>query len=153
MPIPLRGGCFIEWLAPASSPPWSYVASFSTHWLYLGEQQIKEANMSKQIKSRHRQKGALIHIILGGILIVLVVAVWVIDGLSCSGPCPSVACTAAAPCAMDTNGDGVVDECTLGSMCTAASLGSVCETHFLFADCKCANVSRTPGQCSAKCLK
>ena len=106
--------------------------------------------MNKPVRLRNSQRGALIHVVLGIGLVVLVVVVVGSDMASCSGTCASVTCTSDAPCLIDTNGDGVIDQCTSGTACAAGVLGTVCEDNWWpAADCVCANASRTPGQCAA----
>ena len=77
-----------------------------------------------------------------------------IDGVTCEGQCASVQCTNASPCPIDTDGDGKVDECIVGTVCTAAAGGTICEDNWWwFDDCICANQTPTPGACKAVCVK
>jgi hypothetical protein len=106
-------------------------------------------------KLRRSARGVtLVQMLVGGFVIVIVVTA-VIDTISCDavpGSCTSVSCTSAAPCAVDLNGDGKLDECIVGTACT--NPGTVCEKHWFGANCSCATVPGTGmGSCKSVCRK
>ncbi len=91
-------------------------------------------------------------IVIAGALVIMIIVV----GTLCT-PAPgfAVVATTQSPQPFDTDGDGTVDECIGGSVCTVN--GGVCDNHWWpFCDCTCTTMALTPpqlGRCVAVCSK
>jgi hypothetical protein len=109
-----------------------------------------EENMWKLLKNR---RGVTLVEVLVGVCVVVVIAVIVIDVVTCDsgqGICTSRTCTNDNPCSVDLNGDGTPDECIVGTACT--NPGTICEKHWFTANCVCATVAgQAKGSCAAVC--
>ena len=84
-------------------------------------------------------------LVVGGVIVVVFVGV--INSVTCSGTCATVACTESAPCTF--GGKQYVD----GKVCAAGVEGTVCEKHWFAADCKCITAIGPGGIPTAGCKK
>jgi len=78
-------------------------------------------------------------------LVVLVVTVGGLSTQDCTGGtgCAKVACTETAPCTVNGR------QYTIGNVCAAGVVGTVCKDITFFADCTCQNIIRPQGQIPA----
>jgi len=93
-----------------------------------------------------------IKVAIGGVVLVVVIGIFV-QFLPCNGgACASSRCSTATPCVVQT-ASGMPFECTSGTACTAASLGTICETRWYWlTDCTCKTI-RQGTNCTATCIK
>ena len=96
----------------------------------------------------------------GGAVVIIAVVAWVLVNFldQCDLTCSTQACTQTAPCRVTVGSTQTT--CDQGTICTAAVLGTVCESHwYWWNDCLCKNVNTGSGvvvgniACAGKCVR